>query len=264
MAAFRRLGARLAVGAATIAGSHSLVAVCEEADNGPKPAETVKSANELLFAHLLARRKVLLSGSIDDKSASAVVTQLLYLEAMDPDAPIELIINSGGGKVHSAMSVIDTMAYISPPVHTMCLGQAASAAAVIFSAGEPDHRCISPNSRVMIHQPTNSYSSAKFTAGQLRIAGEELTRIRVKLATLLSQNSGMPIEVVDKALDQDTYMAPEDAIAFGLADRICAPPPRKTKKPAKLAAKPTLERSETAKSTLDAPGDTGGSGNASS
>jgi len=113
----------------------------------------IKSAPDLMYKHLLNQRVILLTGRVDDKMANGAIQALLYLAARDPDEPIQIYISSAGGSVFAAMAIVDMMAAVSPPVHTAVFGHAESAAAIILGAGERGHRCVSPHSRVMIHQP---------------------------------------------------------------------------------------------------------------
>eukprot|EP00039_Didymoeca_costata_P017589 m.326452 g.326452 ORF g.326452 m.326452 type:complete len:247 (+) comp16558_c1_seq12:951-1691(+) len=183
----------------------------------------VKSMQELFYQQLLARRIIMVNGRIDESLAERVVGQLLYLQMQNGNEPVTMLINSGGGAVHSAMAIHDVMQQISAPVHTTCYGRAESAASILLSAGEKGQRCISPMSRVMIHQPSRS-SAGKSTAKDSMVAATELDRLNTQLAKLLSDHSGTSLEEILALFTKDTYLTANDAIKKGIVDKICTNP----------------------------------------
>lgn len=209
---------RLAVG--TGCGAAAGMAQVASAASAEKPPERPRSLADIVV-HLAARRRqVFVSGSIDDDSAKNVIAQLLYLEHSEPGAPISVLINSGGGKVHAGLAIHDVMRSISSPVHTTCLGHCESMAAVLLAAGEPGFRTALPNCRVMVHQPTRTAGGASKTSKQLLTSAAETEKTRIKLAALLARDTGRSVDEIEALLEYDTYYSAEEALQMGLVDVI--------------------------------------------
>ena len=182
----------------------------------PPPVPVAKSDGELFYAQLLSQRRVFLNGRVDDKSAHSVIGKLLFLDAVDHEKPIILYINSGGGVVTSGLAIYDVMQHVRPPVYTVCLGHAESMAAVLLSAGERGHRYALPNARVMIHQPHHVISGQ---TTDIIIKASKAERTRGSLSAIIQKHTGKGAEEVEAALERDTYMTAEEAVAFGIVDR---------------------------------------------
>ena len=170
-----------------------------------------------IFSRLLNDRIIFLSEEVNDTTASLVVAQLLYLEAQDPDKDIQFYINSPGGSVTAGLAIYDTMQYIKPDVSTICVGMAASMGAFLLSSGAKGKRYALPNAEVMIHQPLGGASGQ---ATDVKIWSEWLSRTKEKLNRILSENTGRPYEQVEKDTDRDNFMYAEEALAYGLIDKI--------------------------------------------
>ena len=171
------------------------------------------------YAKLFEDRIIFLATQVDDASADDVMAQLLVLEAMDPDRDITMYINSPGGSFTAMTAIYDTMQYIRPRITTVCLGQAASAAAVILAAGEPGRRLALPNARVLIHQPAVG-ESGHGQASDIEIQAAEITRLRTWLATTLAAHTGKTVEQVDRDIDRDNILTASDAAIYGLIDQV--------------------------------------------
>jgi len=182
----------------------------------PPPVPVAKSDSELFYAQLLSQRRVFLNGRVDDKSAHSVIGKLLFLDAVDHEKPIILYINSGGGVVTSGLAIYDVMEHVRPPVYTVCLGHAESMAAVLLCAGERGHRYALPNARVMIHQPHHVISGQ---TTDIIIKASKAERTRGSLSAIIQKHTGKGAEEVEAALERDTYMTAEEAVAFGIVDR---------------------------------------------
>ena len=170
-----------------------------------------------IFSRLLKDRIIFIGDEITDATASLVVAQLLFLESEDPDKDIHIYINSPGGSVTAGMAIYDTMNYIKPDVSTICVGMAASMGAFLLSAGKKGKRFALPNSEIMIHQPLGG---AKGQASDVKIHAEFLLKTRDKLNKILSENTGKPLEVIEKDTDRDNFMTAEEAMAYGLIDQV--------------------------------------------
>lgn len=170
-----------------------------------------------IFSRLLKDRIIFLTGEINGQIADLIVAEMLFLEAQDPTADIYLYINSPGGEVIPGMAIYDTMQYIKAPVSTICLGQAASLAAILLAAGEKGKRFALPHSRIMIHQP---WGGAQGQATDVEIQAKEILRIKKMGNEIISFHTGRPIEKVQKDTERDFYMTPEDAKAYGIIDKI--------------------------------------------
>ena len=170
-----------------------------------------------IFSRLLNDRIVLLSEEVNDTTASLIVAQLLYLEAQDPDKDIQFYINSPGGSVTDGFAIYDTMQYIKCDVSTICVGLAASMGAFLLSAGAKGKRLALPNSEIMIHQPSGGFQGQ---ATDISIHAQNILRIKENLNRILAENSGQPIDVVTAACERDNYMSAEEALSFGLIDKV--------------------------------------------
>ncbi|NCB95233.1 MAG: ATP-dependent Clp endopeptidase proteolytic subunit ClpP [Negativicutes bacterium] len=174
-----------------------------------------------IYSRLLKDRIVFLGGPIDDNVANAVIAQLLFLEAEDPDKDIHLYINSPGGVVTAGMAIYDTMQYIKPDVSTICVGSAASMGAVLLTAGAKGKRYALPHARVMIHQPLGGVQGQ---ASEIEIHAREILRMREELNGILASHSGQSIDVVAKDTDRDNFMSTQDAVNYGLIDEVLERP----------------------------------------
>lgn len=170
-----------------------------------------------IFSRLLNDRIIFLSDEVNDATASLVVAQLLYLEAQDPDKDISFYINSPGGSVTAGMAIYDTMNFIKCDVSTVCIGMAASMGAFLLSAGTKGKRFALPNSEIMIHQPLGG---AKGQATDIKIQAELILRTRDKLNSILSKNTGKSIEEISRDTERDNYMTADQALAYGLIDKV--------------------------------------------
>jgi len=170
-----------------------------------------------IYSRLLRDRVVFMVGPVNDQTANLVVAQLLFLESENPDKDISLYINSPGGSVYSGMAIYDTMQFVKPDVSTICVGMAASMGAFLLSAGAKGKRYALPNSRIMIHQPS---SGAQGQASDIAIAAREILDVRTRLNRILSDRTGQPIERIEKDTDRDNFMSAEDAVSYGIIDRI--------------------------------------------
>ena len=170
-----------------------------------------------IFSRLLNDRIIFLSDEVNDATASLVVAQLLYLEAQDPDKDISFYINSPGGSVTAGMAIYDTMNFIKCDVSTVCIGMAASMGAFLLSAGAKGKRFALPNSEIMIHQPLGG---AKGQATDIKIQAELILRTRDRLNAILAKNTGKTIEQVAIDTERDNYMTAEQALAYGLIDKV--------------------------------------------
>jgi ATP-dependent Clp protease protease subunit len=170
-----------------------------------------------IYSRLLKERIIFVTGPIEDNVASLITAQLLFLEAENPKKEIAMYINSPGGLVTSGLAIYDTMQYIRPAVQTLCVGQAASAASLLLCAGAKGQRYSLPNSRVLVHQPSASYRGQ---ASEIARHAQEIVKLKRRLNEIYAKHTGQPIEVVEKALDRDTYMTAEEARAFGLLDEV--------------------------------------------
>lgn len=173
-----------------------------------------------VYQRLLKERIIWLGGEVRDDNANAICAQLLLLAAEDPDRDIYLYINSPGGSVTAGMAIYDTMQYIKPQVQTVCLGQAASAAAVLLAAGSPGKRLALPNARVLIHQP--AMEGMQGQASDIQIIADEIDRMRLWLEETLSAHSGKPVEEVRRDIERDKILTAAQAEEYGLIDQVLA------------------------------------------
>ena len=170
-----------------------------------------------IYSRLLKDRIVFLGGEVTDEEANLVVAQLLFLEADDPDKDISLYINSPGGSVTAGMAIYDTMQFIKCDVSTICMGIAASMGAFLFAAGAKGKRLVLPNSEVMIHQPLGG---AQGQATEIKIAADHILKTRERINRILAENMGKPIEFVERETERDNFLTAEEAVEYGLADKI--------------------------------------------
>jgi ATP-dependent Clp protease, protease subunit len=172
-----------------------------------------------IYSRLLKDRIVFIGSPIDDDIANLVIAQLLFLEAEDPDKDINLYINSPGGIVTAGMAIYDTMQFIKPQVAAVCLGQAASMAAVLLAGGAPGKRTALPNARILIHQPMGG---TRGQATDIKIQAEEILRMREHLNGILSKHTGQPLERIAADTERDYYMSADQAKTYGIIDQVVA------------------------------------------
>ena len=170
-----------------------------------------------IFSRLLNDRIIFLGEEVNDTTASLIVAQLLYLEAQDPDKDIQFYINSPGGSVTAGLAIYDTMQYIKPDVSTICIGLAASMGAFLLAAGAKGKRLALPNAEIMIHQPSGGFQGQ---ATDIRIHAENILRIKENLNRILAENTGKPIDVVRDACERDNFMSVQEAMDFGIIDKV--------------------------------------------
>ena len=170
-----------------------------------------------IYSRLLKERIVFLVGPVNDATANLVVAQLLFLEADNPDKDIYFYINSPGGSVTAGMAIYDTMQFVKPDVSTLCVGQAASMGAFLLSAGARGKRVALPNSRVMIHQPLGGFQGQ---ATDIEIHAREILKLRASLNEILARNTGQSVEQIERDTDRDNFMSADEAVAYGLVDRV--------------------------------------------
>ena len=170
-----------------------------------------------IYSRLLKDRIIFIGGEIDEHTASSVVAQLLFLEAEDPDKDICIYINSPGGSVSAGLAIYDTMKYIKPEISTIAIGMAASMGAFLLQAGTKGKRYALPNAEIMIHQPLGGTQGQ---AEDIRIHAEHILSVRKKLNAIIAENTGRPLEEVEKDTDRDNFMTAEDAVTYGLIDKV--------------------------------------------
>ncbi|MCI5545217.1 MAG: ATP-dependent Clp endopeptidase proteolytic subunit ClpP [Azospirillum sp.] len=170
-----------------------------------------------IFSRLLKERIIFLTGQVEDEMASLVCAQLLFLEAEDPEKDIFMYINSPGGVITSGMAIYDTMRYVSCDINTLCIGQACSMGSFLLAGGTKGKRFSLPNSQIMIHQPSGG---AQGKASDIEIQAKLILDMRRRLNLIYSENTGQELSVIEKAMDRDNFMVPEEALKFGLIDHI--------------------------------------------
>ena len=170
-----------------------------------------------IYSRLLNDRIVFLSEEVNDVTASLVVAQFLYLEAQDPDKDIQFYINSPGGSITSGMAMYDTMQYIKADVSTICIGMAASMGAFLLSAGAKGKRLALPNAEIMIHQPSGG---SRGQATDIQIQAERIIKMKRRLNEILAENTGKPVEQVEKDCERDYFMSAQEALDYGIVDKI--------------------------------------------
>ena len=170
-----------------------------------------------IFSRLLNERIIMLSDEVNDATASLVVAQLLYLEGQDPDKDIHLYINSPGGSISAGMAIYDTMQFIKCDVSTICIGMAASMGSFLLADGAKGKRMTLPNSEIMIHQPMGG---TKGQASDIKIQADHILFIRNRMNRLLAEMTGQPLETIERDTDRDNWLTAEDAVKYGLVDKI--------------------------------------------
>lgn len=170
-----------------------------------------------IFSRLLRERIIFLGGPINDEVANLVIAQLLFLQSEDPKKEISLYINSPGGVVTAGLAIIDTMRHVQPPVSTVCVGMAASMAAVMLAAGEKGKRYILPNAEVMIHQP---HGGAEGQAADIEITAKQILKLRERLNKILSASTGQALKKIENDVDRDFFMTAEEALKYGIVDKV--------------------------------------------
>jgi len=170
-----------------------------------------------IYSRLLKERVVFLVGPVTEVTANLIVAQLLFLESENPDKDIFFYINSPGGSVSAGLAIYDTMQFIKPDVSTLCIGQAASMGALLLAAGDRGKRFVLPNSRVMIHQPMGGFSGQ---ASDVEIHAREILFLRQRLNEILARHTGQTVETIAKDTDRDNFLSAEDAVKYGLVDKV--------------------------------------------
>ncbi len=173
-----------------------------------------------IYSRLLKDRIIFLGGEIDDDVANVIVAQMLFLEMEDPDADIQLYINSPGGVITSGMAIYDTMRYLKCEVSTLCIGMAASMGAFLLSAGAKGKRKALPHAEIMIHQPSGG---ARGQATDIEIQAEQILRVKKTMNQLLAEHTGQPLRTIERDVERDHYMTADQALKYGLIDEIIAP-----------------------------------------
>ena len=185
----------------------------------PKIVERTSRGEEVwdIFSRLIKDHIIFIGGAIDDLQADIVLSTLLFMQSQDPEKDIHLYINSPGGSVTAGLAIYDTMKYIKPDISTICVGQAASAAALILCSGTKGKRYALPHSRMMIHQP---WGGAGGQASDIQIQAKEVLRLRKEVIDILVENTGKTPEQIEKDVQRDFFLSPNDAIEYGLIDKI--------------------------------------------
>lgn len=178
-----------------------------------------------IYSRLLRERLIFLVGPVNDATANLVVAQLLFLESENPDKDISLYINSPGGSVYAGMAIYDTMQFVKPDVSTLCTGLAASMGAFLLAAGKKGKRFTLPNSRIMIHQPSGG---AQGQASDIQIQAREILDLRERLNRILADNTGQTMERIGIDTERDNFMSAEDAVSYGLVDKVMTSRDRKS------------------------------------
>src|SRR6186997_1177413 len=172
-----------------------------------------------IYSRLLKERVIFLVGEVNDQTANLVVAQLLFLESENPDKDISFYINSPGGSVSAGMAIYDTMQFIKPNVSTLCVGQAASMGALLLTAGAKGKRFCLPNSRVMIHQPMGGFQGQ---ASDIEIHAKEILYLKARLNEILAKHTGQKIETIERDTDRDNFLSADQAVQYGLVDKVLA------------------------------------------
>ena len=170
-----------------------------------------------IYSRLLKERIIFVTGPVEDYMASVIIAQLLFLEAENPKKEVTMYINSPGGVVSSGLAIYDTMQYIKPEVSTLCIGQAASMGSLLLSAGAPGKRFSLPNARIMVHQPSGGFQGQ---ASDIERHAQEILSLRSRLNDIYVKHTGQNLKTIEKALDRDTFMTSDDAMKFGLIDKV--------------------------------------------
>ena len=170
-----------------------------------------------IYSRLLKERIIFVTGPVEDYMASVIIAQLLFLEAENPKKEVSMYINSPGGVVSSGLAIYDTMQYIKPEVSTLCIGQAASMGSLLLAAGSPGKRFSLPNARIMVHQPSGGFQGQ---ASDIERHAQEILSLRSRLNDIYVKHTGQNLKTIEKALDRDTFMTSDDAVKFGLIDKV--------------------------------------------
>lgn len=189
--------------------SYLIPTVIEKSQNGERAYD--------IYSRLLKENIIFLGGPIDDDTANIIIAQLLFLQSEDPKKDIRLYINSPGGSVTSALAILDTMNHIKNDVSTVCVGMAASAAALLLSAGQKGKRYSLPNSEIMIHQPLGGASGQ---ASDIEITAKQIVKLKSKLNQIMANNTGKTLVQIEKDADRDYYMSAEEAKKYGIVDKV--------------------------------------------
>jgi ATP-dependent Clp protease protease subunit len=184
-----------------------------------------------IYSRLLKDRIIFVGGPVDDEVANVIIAQLLFLQSEDASKAVYMYINSPGGVVTAGMAIYDTMQYLSTPVSTICIGQAASMGAMLLAAGEKGKRYALPNARIMIHQPLGGAQGA---ATDIEIQTQEILRIKRLLNEILAKHTGQPLSKIEKDTDRDFYMGPDEAVKYGIVDEVIS----------SIKAKPTEKKTK--------------------
>jgi ATP-dependent Clp protease protease subunit len=188
---------------------HLVPMVVEQTNRGERALD--------IYSRLLKERIIFVTGGMDDHVASLVTAQLLFLEAENPKKDISFYINSPGGTVTAGLAIYDTMQYVKPKISTLCIGQAASMGSLLLAGGAPGLRFALPNARIMVHQP---HGGVRGQASDIEIHAQEILNLRDRLNNIYVKHTGQKLADVEKALDRDKFMSPEEAKAFGLIDKV--------------------------------------------
>ncbi|HRR31485.1 MAG TPA: ATP-dependent Clp protease proteolytic subunit [Candidatus Sumerlaeia bacterium] len=183
----------------------------------PQVAEGARGSAVDIYSRLLLNRMVFLTGDIDDEKANVLVAQILYLDTIDPTKDIHMIINSPGGYVTAGMAIYDVMNYVRSDVKTICIGQAASMAAVLLGAGAKGKRIALQNARILLHQPMGGMEGA---VSDIEIHANEILRVRQRLNEILSESTGQPLDVISRDTDRDFFLSADGAKTYGLIDYV--------------------------------------------
>ncbi|MDM7851323.1 ATP-dependent Clp protease proteolytic subunit [Pseudochrobactrum kiredjianiae] len=170
-----------------------------------------------IFSRLLKERVIFVNGPVEDGMAMLVCAQLLFLEAENPNKPIEMYINSPGGVVTSGMAIYDTMQFIKPPVSTLCMGQAASMGSLLLTAGATGQRLALPNARIMVHQPSGGFQGQ---ASDIERHAQDIIKMKRRLNEIYVKHTGRDYETIERTLDRDHFMTAQEALEFGLIDKV--------------------------------------------
>ena len=189
--------------------SYLIPTVIEKSQNGERAYD--------IYSRLLKENIIFLGGAIDDDTANIIIAQLLFLQSEDPKKDIKIYINSPGGSVTSALAILDTMNHIKNDVSTVCVGMAASAAALLLSAGEKGKRYSLPNSEIMIHQPMGG---AQGQASDIEITAKQIVKLKAKLSQIMADNTGKTLAQIEKDADRDYYMSADEAKKYGIVDKV--------------------------------------------
>ena len=190
---------------------YTIPTVVEKTPNGERAYD--------IYSRLLRERVIFLVGPVMDQTANLAIAQMLYLESENPEKDISFYINSPGGSVSAGLGIFDTMQFIKPDVSTLCMGFAASMGAFLMAAGEKGKRFSLPNARIMIHQPSGG---AQGQASDIEIHAREILYLRQRLNQILAERTGQPIERIEKDTERDNFMSAEDAVKYGLIDKVLA------------------------------------------